>query len=214
MSPERSLRVLIADDHVPTRFGIRLALEAAGIEVCGEAADAAGAVAEARRLRPDVALLDVRMPGDGIAAAHELSAGERVVAVVMLTMSMDEEDLLRSIRAGAAGYLLKDTNPERLPIALRAVLDGEAAIPRRLVPVLMRDVCQGGRSRGELAGVRLSPREDEVLEGLRQGASTADLAGSLGVSPVTVRRHVSALLRKLGVCDRRQAVALAERVRR
>ena len=125
--------VLIADDHVPTRAAVRAALERGGFDVCAEAPDAATSVALVRQLRPDVALLDIHMPGDGIRAAAEIAAHMPETSVVMLTVSSADDDLFAALKAGASGYLLKDTDPARLPLALRGVLDGEAALPRTLV---------------------------------------------------------------------------------
>jgi CheY-like chemotaxis protein len=125
------LRVVIADDHVPTRTGVRLALEQGDMLVCAEAPSAQAAVSAALRERPDVCLLDINMPGNGIKAAAEISARLPETAVVMLTVSSADEDIFDSLRAGARGYLLKDMDPARLPAALRGVLAGEAALPPR-----------------------------------------------------------------------------------
>ena len=207
------LKVLIADDHPPTRAGVRLSLEEGGFTVCAEAATAPAAVDAARRERPDVALLDVHMPGSGIAAAREISSSLPDTAVVMLTVSRDDSDLFDALRAGASGYLLKDTDPERLPLALRGVLEGEAALPRGLVARLIdefrdRDVPSPRRAGPELA--RLTSREWSVLDMMRDGLSTAEMAERMFVAPVTVRTHVSAILKKLRVPDRESAVRLLE----
>src|SRR5919199_6393182 len=123
------LTVVVADDHAPTRLGVGEVLARSGFRVVAEADDADAAVAAVERERPDVCLLDVRMPGDGIAAAGRIARAHPSVAVVMLTVSRDDADLFASLRAGAAGYLLKDTDPDRLPHALRGVLAREAAPP-------------------------------------------------------------------------------------
>lgn len=159
--------------------------------------------------RPDVALLDIRMPGNGIAAAAEISSQLPATAVVMLTVSQNDDDLFAALRAGAVGYLLKDTDPERLPMALLGVLRGEGALPRTLVARLVEEFRGRGKRRLTLSGerkVELTPREWEVLEGLRDGRSTEELAGQLFVSQVTVRTHVSAILKKLKVPDRAAAI--------
>jgi DNA-binding NarL/FixJ family response regulator len=202
--------VLIADDHVPTRAAVRLALERGGFDVCAEAGDAASSVALARALRPDVALLDIHMPGDGIRAAAEITAHVPDTAVVMLTVSSAEGDLFGALKSGASGYLLKDTDPDRLPMALRGVLDGEAALPRALVTRILEEFRIGSpRARLPVRGkppARLTTREWEVLEGLGEGLSTAEIGERLFISNVTVRSHVSAVLRKLRVPNRASAV--------
>ena len=204
--------VLIADDHPPTRAGIRLSLEESGrFTVCSEAATADAAVQEACRLQPDVALLDIRMPGNGISAAYEIATACPDTSVVMLTVSRDDADLFAAVRAGARGYLLKDIDPDRLPNALEGVLAGEAALPRGLVARLIDEF----RSRERISLRRQGPlgqltdREWSVLRLMQQGKSTAEMASELEVSPVTVRTHVSAILRKLRVSDRAAAVRLA-----
>jgi len=199
--------VVVADDHAPTRLGVRLALEEAGFEVVGEAADAPTAVDVARATNPSVCLLDVHMPGNGVTAARAIAREVPGTTIVMLTVSRDDTDLFDAVRAGASGYLLKDIDPERLPHALRAVLAGEAALPRGLVLRLMaefrgRDERRVGRGRG----ARLTEREWQTLRLLAHGCSTAEIAEQQFVSAVTVRTHVSAILRKLQVPDRAAAV--------
>ena len=208
-------RVLIADDHPQTRQAVRAALEAGGFEVCGEAASGPAAVDAVLRDRPDVALLDVQMPGgNGIVATSDIMRAAPDTAVVILTVSRDDADLFDALRAGARGYLLKDIDPDRLPAALRAVLDGEAALPRGLVARLVDEFraretsSRRHRPPGRLA--RLTEREWEVLDLMRQGSTTQEIATTLYVSPVTVRTHVSAILRKLQVPDRATAIRVAE----
>ena len=215
MSPAGdAVRVVVADDHAALRGGIRRSLEADGFEVCGEASNAAEAVALAERERPAACLLDVHMPGSGIHAAEQIATRLPETVVVMLTVSRNDEDLFGALRAGAAGYLLKDTDPDRLPHAIRGVLAGEAAVPRELVARLL-DEFRGGTPKRRLRlpgrrGTELTSREWEVLDLMGGGASTADMATRLGVSPVTVRRHVSAILHKLEVSDRAAAIRLLE----
>lgn len=211
----RPIRVVIADDHLPTRAGIRMALERAHFSVCGEAGDAEGAVAAAREQRPDVCLLDIQMPGSGIKAAEAISQELPETAVVMLTVSRADSDLFDALRAGASGYLLKDIDPARLPLALQGVLEGEAALPRQLVTLLIEEFRERKRRRliplvGR-RGVQLTDREWEVLELMRQSLTTEEIAARLFISPVTVRTHVSAILRKLHVPSREEAVALLDR---
>jgi DNA-binding NarL/FixJ family response regulator len=188
-----------------------MALEGHGFTVCAEVGDAAGAVEAARREQPAVCLLDVHMPGGGIAAAEQISAELPGTAIVMLTVSTDEDDLFAALRAGASGYLLKDTDPARLPAALQGVLAGEAAIPRRLVGRIVEEFSERGRRRLRLLdrrGADLTNREWEILELLHRGLTTAVVAERLGVSQVTVRRHLSEVMRKLDVPDRKSALEL------
>ena len=206
--------VLIADDHPLIRQGVREALEADGFAVCAEVAGGPEAVEAARRTRPDVCLLDVHMPGGGIHAAREIAAALPDTAVVMLTVSRNDDDLFDALRAGAAGYLLKDTAPSRLPHALRGVLAGEAALPRTLASRLIDEFrTQGRRRRVPGLGKRtpeLTSREWETLELMREGLSTAEIAERLDLSPVTVRRHVSSILAKLGAPNRAAALELLD----
>jgi DNA-binding NarL/FixJ family response regulator len=205
------IRILIADDHPPTRAGVRAALEQRGFEVCAEAADASGAVEAAVREAPDVCLLDIHMPGSGIRAAGQITSQLPETSVVMLTISRTDDDLFDALRAGASGYLLKDMDPGRIANALQGVLAGEAALPRSLTARVIDEFRQRGRRRRlpltGARGVDLTSREWEVLELMRQGHSTAEIAGRLFVSRVTVRRHVSSILRKLRVESREDAIA-------
>lgn len=207
-------RVLIADDHPPTRAGVRWALEHDGeFEVCAELSSATDAVEAARELRPDIALLDIHMPGGGIHAAAEITTALPDTAVVMLTVSRDDADLFAALRAGARGYLLKDIDPARLPIALRGVLSGEAALPRGLVAHLIDEFRTRDSVSGRRAGLlaTLTEREWEVLTLMQEGLPTTEMAARMFVTPVTVRTHVSAILRKLQVSDRAAAVRFATR---
>jgi DNA-binding NarL/FixJ family response regulator len=207
-----ALRVLIADDHPLVRDGVRQALIDRGVDVCAEAVDAPGAVLAALRERPDVCLLDIEMPGNGIAAAREISQWLPGTAVVMLTVSDDERDLLAAVRAGAVGYLLKDGDPDRLAFALHGVVSGEAALPRRLMARVL-DHVRGSEARRRIGlrtprGIALTEREWEILELMHDEMTTRDVATRLSVSPVTVRRHLSSAVAKLGVADRSAALAL------
>jgi DNA-binding NarL/FixJ family response regulator len=200
--------VVLADDHSRIRGRVREALEASGCEVCGEGASAADAVRLATEHRPDVALLDIHMPGSGIRAAREIAKALPQVTVVMLTQSAEEDDLFDSLRAGAAGYLLKDGDPATLADSLRGVLVGEAAMPPRLVARIIQEFSAPSRRpfvRKSSAAARLSAREWEVMELLAEGLSTEAVAGRLFLSPTTVRVHVSSVLRKLRVKDRQSA---------
>jgi DNA-binding NarL/FixJ family response regulator len=206
------LRVLIADDHGPTRSGVRRALESGGITVCGEAKDAGSAVALATATHPDVALLDIRMPGSGIQAARDIAGQLPNTAIVMLTVSRSDEDLFDALRAGASGYLMKDTDPALLPSTLNGVINGEAALSSTLVAKLIEEFRRrSGRRRLNVLGrgtARLTEREWEVLDLLKDGLSTSEIARRLYISNVTVRSHVSAIIRKLNVDSRAAAVRL------
>jgi DNA-binding NarL/FixJ family response regulator len=205
--------VLIADDHAPTRADIAATLEEDGrFSVCAAVADAPAAVEAAVRMQPGLCLLDIRMPGGGIAAAWEITARLPETKVVMLTVSRDDDDLFAALRAGASGYLLKDTDPARLPDALEEVLTGDAAMPGALVAKLVSEFRERGpRRRAVVTGApegHLTSREWEVLELLRERRSTSEIAERLFVSQATVRSHVAAILRKLRVPDREAAVQL------
>jgi DNA-binding NarL/FixJ family response regulator len=207
--------VLLADDHIRTRALVKTASEHdPDFVVCAEAADADGAVELAIREQPDVCLLDINMPGNGISAARQISRRLPDTAIVMLTVSIQDEDLFDALRAGASGYILKGTDENRIVESLRRVLDGEASLPGRLVTRLVeefrdREERRVGVSDGLAA--RLTGREWDVLELMREGASTADISQRLFISATTVRSHVSVILRKLQVPNRQAAVDLFNR---
>lgn len=208
----QELRVLIADDHAPTRDDVRRALSDGGLVVCAEAADAAHAVQQALETKPDICLLDVQMPGGGIAAAWEISARLPTSKVVMLTVSEEDGDLFRALRAGAVSYLVKDIDLGTLPRALRDVAEGKAAIPPELVTrMVMQFHSNDPRFRrtevGTELGPRLTSREWDVLAGLAEGLSTRDIGRRLQLKPSGVRAHISAVVQKLGVKNRHEAVA-------
>lgn len=206
--------MVVADDHAPTRAGVQQALEADGCAVVAAVADGPKAVAAALEHLPDVCLLDVNMPGGGIAAAAEITAQLPDVDVVMLTASRDDDDLFAALRAGASGYLLKDMDPDRLAAALRGVLSGEAALPRALMAKVLDEFRARPRRRlrrGQPLLASLTPKEGEVLELLALGLGTEDIAKRLFVGQVTVRTHVRAVLKKLHVSNRAEAVELLRR---
>jgi DNA-binding NarL/FixJ family response regulator len=197
----------VADDHPPSREEVRFALERdERFEVCAEAADAPGAIEAAVRQRPDVCLLDVNMPGWGPAAAWEISARLPGSKIVMLTVSRESADLFAALRAGAAGYLLKDMDPRALPRALTSILRGEVTIPRELVGAVVEEFRDRSSRRrrplGEGPEQKLTSREWEILDLLRRDLTTAQIADRLVLSPVTVRTHVSSILTKLRARDR------------
>jgi DNA-binding NarL/FixJ family response regulator len=210
----REIGVVLADDHVPTRAGVRLALEASGFTILAECAEADTAVEEVLRHRPDLILLDLYMPGGGMAATRVIHERAPETTIVILTASPSDEDRFEALVAGASGYLLKDTSAERLPAALRSVLAGEAALPRKLEKRLIEEfrALTGRRSRRFRVprrtgpGADLTDREGQVLELIADGLSTPAVARRLGISDVTVRRHISSAVHKLGATDRRSAV--------
>jgi DNA-binding NarL/FixJ family response regulator len=210
-------RVLIADDHAPTRADVRRVLERdERFEVCAEAADAAGAVQAVLREKPDICLLDLGMPGNGMAAVWEIAARTPETKIVILTGSDQEADLFAALRAGASGYLPKTMNLARLPDTLNGVCYGEAALPRTLMArVLERFRRREPRWRQTVtagqAQWRLTSREWEVIDLLVQGRSTSEIAERLVISPTAVRVHIASIVRKLGVPNRAAAVELFRR---
>jgi two-component system, NarL family, response regulator LiaR len=207
------IRVLIVDDHAVVREGLRSFLELQeGIEVVGEAADGAEAVEEAVRLGPDVVLMDLVMPRlDGISAMRQVRERVPATRVIVLTSFLDNDRLLPAIRAGAAGYLLKNAQPQELARAIRTAHAGEALIDPAVAARLVDALASGERSdRYE----ELTPREREVLELIGRGFSNKRIALELGAAEKTVKNHVSNVLAKLGVADRTQAALYANRVGR
>jgi DNA-binding NarL/FixJ family response regulator len=209
-----SVRVLLADGQALVRAGFRMILEAEPvIQVVGEAADGDQAVQAARRLRPDVVLIDARMPVlDGVEATRRLVAGGSGVRVLILTTADRDEDVDAAIRAGASGFLLKDVRPGQLVEAVRVVAGGGAllapAVTRRLLERLARTLpASSQQPPPQLSS--LTARELEVLRLLATGLSNAELAKRLFLAEATVKTHLSSLLRKLGRRDRVQAVVLA-----
>jgi DNA-binding NarL/FixJ family response regulator len=210
-------RVLIAADHVPTRKGLRLALEPGA--VCTEASDSESAVAAAVRDRPDVCLLDFDAPGRGLHAVSEIMARVPGVLCIVLTHKAEEDEFLAAMRAGASGYLSDELDPARLPFVVAGVMRGEAAVPRHYVTRLIDELRGRAHTRRSLTvsserSVELTTREWEAVELLRQGLPTREIARQLGISQVTVRRHLSAAYAKLGVSSRASALQLLESAER
>jgi DNA-binding NarL/FixJ family response regulator len=203
--------VVLVEDQPLVRTAVRRLLEAEDFVVAAEAGDAATGTEAVLRERPDICLMDIGIPGGGINATREICRRAPETVVVMLTASDDHEDLIDAIRAGASGYLLKGMDPRRLPNALQGVLAGEAAVPRTLMAQLITAMqAQGARRTviGKNGRAELSRREFEVLELMCDGLSNSVIAKRLSISPVTVRRHASEVVRKLGVQDRDEAIAL------
>lgn len=202
--------MLIAAERLPTRVGLRLALEPEAR--CTEAADAASAVDAAVRDRPDVCLLGLDSSGPSLRAVNEIVSRVPSATVILLTSKLDEEEFMAAVRAGASGYLTHSLDPARLPHVVRGALLGEPAVPRRFVSRLLDELRTRERRRSVvLAGkgrIALTAREWEVVELLLRAASTSDIAQQLGVAPVTVRRHIGSVERKLGVSTRAEVISL------
>jgi DNA-binding NarL/FixJ family response regulator len=202
------IRVLVVDDHAVVREGLRTFLELQdGIEVAGEAADGAEAIEAAERLRPDVVLMDLVMPAlDGLAAMRALRERVPGARVIVLTSFADDDKLLPALRAGAAGYLLKNAEPQELARAVRAANAGEALLDPHVAARLV-DALAGEKEPLD----RLTPREREVLQLIGRGFSNKRIAQELRLSEKTVKTHVGHVLAKLGVDDRTQAAVFAVR---
>jgi DNA-binding NarL/FixJ family response regulator len=207
-----SARVLIVDDQELMRTGFRMILEAAGIAVVGEAADGRDAVKRARELRPDVVLMDVRMPGmDGIEATRAITGEEDAPKVIILTMFDLDDYVYGALRAGASGFLLKDAPKEELIRAIGVVATGDALLAPGVTRRLIAEFAQ--RPQQTLgrpdAVATLTQRELDVFRLVAQGRSNSEIAADLVVSDATVKTHVAHILTKLGLRDRVQAVVLA-----
>ena len=216
------IRVLIVDDDPLVRVGLSLVLGAgADIEVVGEAADGAGALDAVRRLRPDVVLMDIRMPGtDGLAATEALRSSDDGPAVIVLTTFDTDEHILRALRGGANGFLLKDTPPTEILTAVRRVAAGESMLSPTVLARLIDRVVRGDdapgagvdraarASRARIALERLSPREQEVALAVAGGKSNMEIGAELFMSTATVKAYVSRLLAKLDCANRVQVAIL------
>lgn len=233
MLTTKMLTVLIADGHAPTRASLHRAIsEDERFEICAEIGDAAGAVAAAVRGRPDVCVLDAKLPGGGLSAAWEISARLPRVKLVMLTRSAEDCELLAAVRAGAEGLLLKTAEFDHLPDVLAGVCAGEAAVDPAFVTRLLKHFrtreprwrrplgpsAPGPRPYGPVPvpvppQAHLTSREWEILELLSEGLSTADISRSLIITRSAVRVHIAAIVRKLGVSDRAAAVEILRRPR-
>ncbi|MQY05496.1 response regulator transcription factor [Actinomadura macrotermitis] len=212
MSATAAIRVLIADDHPVVRQGLRTFLGIQDdIEVVGEAADGVSAVTLAESLKPDIVLLDLKMPGaDGLAALTELRARGVPARVLVLTSVTERGHVLPAVQAGAAGYLYKDVDPKALVQAIRAVHDGHVLFAPDAAEAVLRSG-PGGKDDDDRGVAALTEREREVLVQIARGRSNREIARALTVSEKTVKTHVSNLLMKLGVQDRTQAALYAVR---
>ena len=216
MAAAGMIRVLLADDQALIRMGFRMVLDAeADIEVVGEAADGAAAITQAKALNPDVVLMDIRMPGvNGIEATAEITRTLDTKVLILTTFDLDEY-AFGGLRAGASGFLLKDTRPAELIEAIRTVASGEAvvspSITRRMLEMFAGQLPSGATASGQVDPriASLTPRETEILCLVARGMSNAEIAAELVVSATTVKTHVGSVLAKLGVRDRVQAVVVA-----
>jgi two-component system NarL family response regulator len=207
------VRVLLAENRPLTCFGVRRALEEQGFVVCAEARDMESAVAATLRERPDVCVLDLHLPGGAVAATERIVAGAPETAVLVLADG-DEGQLFEAICAGASGYVPTDADPDRLTDILTATLSGDVALPRTVVARFIDERrARSQRLTLENSGGarRLTGRESDVLDLVREGLATAEIAARLFVSEVTVRSHVCSIRKKLGLRDLTAAIASPER---
>jgi DNA-binding NarL/FixJ family response regulator len=210
------IRVMICDDHALFRRGLIMVLESEdGIEVVAEAEDGADAVAKAEELAPDVVLMDVRMPRvSGIEATRSIADTVPTAKILMLTVSDEEDDLYDAIKAGAAGYLLKEISIEEVATAIRAVVSGQSLISPSMASKLLSEFTNLAKKADERQSVptpRLTDRELEVLKLVAQGMSNREIAGELYISENTVKNHVRNILEKLHLHSRMEAVVYAVR---
>jgi len=203
------IRILVADDHLIIRQGLRLILETQeGFELVGEAADGAEAIKLCAEFKPDVVLMDLRMPGmDGLSAIQRLRSEQPGIAVVILTTFNEDNLMMRGLRLGAKGYLLKDTDRETLFNTIRAASRGETL----LRPEIMARVLAQGKTAGVTAATSLdlTERELEVLRGVAQGERSKEIAFRLGITERTVKAHLASIYNRLGVDSRAAAIAVA-----
>ena len=211
------IRVLLVDDQALVRAGFRMILDAESeIQVVGEATDGRDAIDQARALRPDVVLMDIRMPElDGLEATRRILAavdGDGGPKILMLTTFDLDEYVYEALRAGASGFLLKDTPPEQLVAAIHVIAEGDALLSPAVTKRVIGEFVRGGGPKPEAQFPRLedlTAREHEVLKLIARGLSNAEIAKELFVSETTVKTHVARILMKLGLRDRVQAVVLA-----
>jgi DNA-binding NarL/FixJ family response regulator len=207
-------RILLAEHDGPTRAGLRLALSRAGFEVVAETLERGSAIRAAVDQRPDAALVSSDLPGGGLDVARAIAEKVPATKVIVLSPVHDGDELLASVLVGAVGYLSKAISGERLPEVLKGVFRGEVALPRRHTQRLLDELRGRENARTRLtahASAALTDREWQILRLLGDQATTAQIAQQLRISEVTVRRHISSVLRKLGVVDRAGAVAVLRR---
>jgi NarL family two-component system response regulator LiaR len=210
---DRPIRVLLVDDHAVVRKGLRALFEREpGIEVVGEAADGEQAVQAVDRLRPDVILMDLEMPGiGGVEAARQMSESHPASKIVVLTSHAAEEDVFPALKAGALGYLLKHSAPDDVVRAIHQAHQGETVLHPAIARMVLQELNRPPQPRQQPTTDPLSGREIEVLRLLARGMSNQEIADTLVVGEATVRSHVSAILRKLQLASRTQAALYALR---
>lgn len=203
------IRILVADDHLIIRQGLRLILETqAGFEMVGEAADGAEAVNLCTELKPDVVLMDLRMPGmDGLTAIEHLRAQQPEIAVVILTTFNEDDLMMRGLRLGAKGYLLKDTDRETLFNTIRAASRGETLLRPEIIARVLAQKSEAGAP--ACMQTELTERELEVLRGVAHGERSKEIAFRLGITERTVKAHLASIYNRLGVDSRAAAIAVA-----
>ena len=206
-------KLLLVDDHAVVRSGLKMLLEnEQDVEIVGEAENAAGALQQAKLLKPNVILMDIGLPDmSGIEATREIKRHMPEVAVVALTIHEDEEYFFKMLDAGASGYVPKRAAPEELLTAIRAAASGQVYLYPSLAKLLVRDYLSGGRPSGEQAASELTEREQEVLTYLAEGANNEEIATALVISPKTVARHRENIMRKLNLHSRAELVRYAIR---
>jgi DNA-binding NarL/FixJ family response regulator len=209
-SVRERVSLVVADLYPAARAGVRAAVEPYGFDVVAEAGDAAEAVAVARRERPRLCVVAADLPGGGIDAVRRIAGALPGTAVVVLGDASSSDDLVAAVEAGAVGFLPRLAAPARLPDALNSALDGYVSVPVHMLAEAVRDASASAVTAAMpgVPGVRLTRREQQVLRGLMVQTPTAEIATKLGISPVTVRRYVSEILRKAGVSGRAELRAL------
>jgi DNA-binding NarL/FixJ family response regulator len=208
------IKILIADDHAMLRYGLKQILELENdLEVIGQAGDGDEAIELAKKLLPDVILMDINMPGtDGIQAIEKLKLESHQFKIIVLTIHEDREYLLKTIHSGAVGYILKDTEPDILIKAIRTVYQGQSYIQPSMTKDLIQEVSNIGdtkKEKDESENVDLTEREIEVINLIADGLSNKEIASELKISEKTVKNHVSNLFKKLNIVDRTQAAIYA-----
>lgn len=205
------IKILIADDHLIIRQGLRLILETeSDFELVGEAGDGAEALDLCKKLKPDVVLMDLRMPNmDGMTAIEILHKDQPQIAVVILTTFNEDELMLRGLQAGAHGYLLKDTDRSTLFATIRAAARGETLLKPDIMARVLSKVNSSTKGSRSSESINLTEREQEVLESIARGERSKEIAAHLGISERTVKAHLASIYNKLGVDSRAAAVAVA-----
>ena len=206
-----TIRLLIADDHLIVRQGLRLILETEdGFKLVGEASDGAEAVKLAGELHPDVILMDLRMPGmDGLTAIEQLAEKQPEIAIVILTTFNEDDLMVRGLRAGAKGFLLKDTDRETLFESIRAAARGETLLKPDVMSRLLAQTQAPGGAKSQPENIDLTEREMEVLQAAAQGKTSKEIAFALGISERTVKAHLASIYQKLRVDSRAAAITAA-----